>query len=360
MAHRGRGKMSFMYLNEYFSKFYTGRRKGVYIVVSVAALLLFWIFVNGQRYQEAQWGNKRLKKQEYFKLASCKGVTSPDGLLCTQGVPRDIDNVELSVMISLFSDPNKYLRHLLDGLIGQSIFCSKVPCETEILMVTDKRYIHNLRPDLLHTLDKFISSYPNAKVLILSRDPGLYSCWNILIQTYASGRYLTNVNMDDSRDPFSWETKIKFLNMHSQISVVSSAVAVVGSLCSWEEYHAQPLQERTIWFGYLSDQNIDTNSFFQNDGQPHNFPHNSPMWRKSIHRQCGYFDPEVSPYSDYHLWIKCCSLGVRFAVLPSTLEIYYRNHASYGRTTRVDPDQDAKALYIQYGGEMSVPCGLNS
>ena len=323
------------------------------ILLSIISLILT-IFA-GQSLVESR---RERTWQGNFSLPSCRSVRNPKGWLCAQSTPST-DAVNLSVMISLFSDPGKYLNRLLHSITLQTTFCSKFPCETEILMVTDMRYMNNLSPALSQDLSKFISVHSNAKILILSRDPGLYGCWNILIQTYASGRYITNVNMDDSRAPNSWEMKIKFLDQHSNVGVVSSGVAVVDSFCTWEEYEDLQL-EKKIWFQYLSYENITTNSFFQDDGQPNNFPHNSPMWRKNIHDQCGYFDLKASPYSDYHLWLKCCNLGIQFAVLPLPLEIYYLDQSSYGRDTMVDPVQDANALYAKYGGDMSVSCGFTS
>ena len=57
-----------------------------------------------------------------------------------------------------------------------------------------------------------------------------------------------------------------------------------------------------------------------------NMPHNSPVWKRSIHDSCGYFDETFFSAGDYDLWIRAALDGKEFLkVSNDPLALYYKN-----------------------------------
>ena len=57
-----------------------------------------------------------------------------------------------------------------------------------------------------------------------------------------------------------------------------------------------------------------------------NMPHSSPMWRKSLHKEAGFFDQKYNSAGDWEMWLRAVSKGSKFKKIGSTpLGLYYFN-----------------------------------
>ena len=190
-----------------------------------------------------------------------------------------------------------------------------------------------LSEQALELFTAFLRANRNVLLFAFWEDPGLYGMWNFLIQRYANGRYLTNANMDDRRRPDSWELKVRHLESRGQTGVVSTPVYFTTKVLSWVEAQAES-KSLQVWFADKVGKEIDIYDFFSihylyKTLWSNNFPHNSPMWRASIHKRVGYFNTTYDPLSDYEFWVRCRFYNIFFYVLPEPLELYYENPNSY-------------------------------
>ena len=115
----------------------------------------------------------------------------------------------------------------------------------------------------------------------MSPDPGLYESWNYMIKNSQS-EYITNANLDDRLFPQCIEKHIKALDENP-----SSDLAYCENILSYEAND--------------SFKNYNPNTpvqLFPEGGGPfykpnmigHNYPHNHPVWRRSLHDRFGYLN----------------------------------------------------------------------
>jgi len=201
-----------------------------------------------------------------------------------------------------------------DRLIDHTFVVSKLS-ETEITALLD-----------------LLNRKPNVLVLWNREDPGLYACWNVGIRT-ARHPYVSNANVDDLRDPTHVITLIRALEAHPDALVAATA------LNPFYDYPADGTlpEDRPGWYsdraGYFS--------FFDlaqlPDDAPtrlvaHNMPHCMPVWRRSLHERCGWFDePNFGTFADWAFWLKALENGGRGWMEHEALSFYFVNPASHNR-----------------------------
>ena len=65
-----------------------------------------------------------------------------------------------------------------------------------------------------------------------------------------------------------------------------------------------------------------------------NVPHNSPMWRKAMHRSVGGFRPkDARGCYDFSFWVRALRRGVRIQHINEPLEMYLARPTSHGHRT---------------------------
>jgi len=79
-----------------------------------------------------------------------------------------------------------------------------------------------------------------------------------------------------------------------------------------------------------------------------NSPHNAPMWRKSLHKEVGYFDTSFKSAGDYDFWMRCLLAGKTFYKLNDAHVVYYQNPE--GISTRPDTKgvQEGRRIFKTY------------
>ncbi|CAG9462704.1 unnamed protein product [Pedinophyceae sp. YPF-701] len=182
---------------------------------------------------------------------------------------------------------------------------------------------------------RFVFEQRNVGLVLFPEDPGLYELWNYMISRFARGEFVTNANLDDRRRYDSWEIKMRSLESDPLLGVVASTVVATDVSTNWEEGMNRP--GAAVWFQDLPDvpllQPWNFFRFHDNKVRPENFPHNSPMWRKSIHGVCGYFDVSYDPVADFEFWLRCRNAGVLYTIIADPIEAYYVNPSSHNRRT---------------------------
>ena len=226
---------------------------------------------------------------------------------------------KVSIITSLYK-AEKYLKGFLENIVKQTIFDD---CELFLLDANS--------PENEHDIIKPFLSYDNIRYERLEDDPGIYACWNYMIEN-SDSKYITNANVDDKLFHNSIQKHVDILDRFSIFDVsyclnaVSNSSSDTPESTSWavkansEETHARLVNSK-------NQKVFPTAAFSKRNMLYTNLPHNHPVWRRSIHNDCGMFDTEnyVSG-SDYDFWLRTSlEFDKKFVLIPEILGIYYDN-----------------------------------
>jgi GT2 family glycosyltransferase len=212
-----------------------------------------------------------------------------------------VDPPLVSVICSMYAG-GAYIRPFLENITNQVGF------ENHELIIIDAA-----SPDgEAAVIEEFQAQHSNIRYYRQSDRIGIYAAWNIGVEL-SRGRYLTNANLDDSRNAYSIDEMAALLDEHADVDVVYSDVLYsVEPHVPWNELaHINvktDLPPLTTW-------NI----------LEFNSPHCAPMWRRSLHDDQGLFDAEFVSAGDWEFWVRCANAGKRFHKLPEPLIAYYVN-----------------------------------
>lgn len=209
--------------------------------------------------------------------------------------------IDITIITSIFKGGNHILG-FLQNIVNQTVFDR---CELYLLDANspDNEY---------KTVKEFQKKYSNIKYERLDHDPGIYPCWNYMIQN-SNSPYITNANLDDRLFNNCLEKHINFLNDNSNLDVAYCYNVLVEK----ENVTPEDLTgtQRIFTTGEFSIQNL----------LQANLPHNHPVWRRSIHDRFGLFSDEYVSGSDWDFWLKCAFGGVKMGLIKEPLGIYYKN-----------------------------------
>ena len=253
---------------------------------------------------------------------------------------------KLGIVTSLVAADERYLASFIEDVRLQTMR------SCDLVLVSASVHILNVGRALLATG----ASHCHWTLLQLSHDPGLYETWD-LVARLVKTELITNWNADDRKRPDALELKARELERRPEVAVVSSAVlANVGEeVGSWSQLSAK--LEPTAWWTRLESHNwkdgpgweLGVCDFIKLDGSKRralgttNIPHNSPMWRRSIHDHPligsfsgGWDAPNgVAPHcSDWSLWVRVVMAGLKIWHITEPLEIYLARPSSHNRRAR--------------------------
>ena len=197
------------------------------------------------------------------------------------------------------------------------------------------------------------------RLVLLSSDPGLYETWDYLVAEFCSGKLLSNWNVDDKKLPNSLQYRISLLAQHEDIDVVSSPVFVSReSGVNWRSIQ-RGLQLPCMYCG-IHGNYYSLSSFVRSDLQSgelseeavHNYPHNAPVYRRSLHTKFGGFssasqETPALTCSDWRFWTTVARGGGKFYHVEDPLEIYFVRESSHAHR------QDT-------GGNECIKSGVNA
>lgn len=147
--------------------------------------------------------------------------------------------------------------------------------------------IHNSPNDQeMVVINKYLPRFPFIKHIIVPRE-GLYATWNRGIKM-ATGKYITNWNVDDVRLPDSLINQADALDQHSDVALSYGDFIVVNEYGKKEgKVTNEPAYDpkRT---SFLRQHHIGC----------------FPMWRRDIHENIGYFDEQFRLVADLDFQIR--------------------------------------------------------
>lgn len=123
--------------------------------------------------------------------------------------------------------------------------------------------------------------------------PTVYEAWNLLIPM-TEADYLVVANADDLFYPGALEKMSNLLDAHPDVAVVYPNVDIV------QQYKGTPV-------GRFELPEFDLEVMRQLC-----YMGPMPMWRRSLHRKYGPFDPQLLVAGDYEFWLRLAFRGEKF------------------------------------------------
>ena len=236
--------------------------------------------------------NNQLNQERFSKLE----ITHSNNLI------ENKDKYTLAIITFLYKG-RKYIHPFLKNITEQTVFNQ---CE---LIIVDA----NSPENEAELIEKYIQCFPNIRYIKLEERIGIYAAWNLAIKE-SNSDFITNANVDDLHRKDAFELKINALKSNSEIDVVYSDV-----FYSFME---------NLSFDVIANANLKTN--FTSEATKstllqYNFPHNAPMWRRSLHQKIGYFDTQYKSAGDYEFWLRAAFEEYSFMKIDDIVSVYYNN-----------------------------------
>jgi hypothetical protein len=205
-----------------------------------------------------------------------------------------------------------------------------------------------------------VRRFPNTVYLNLEQDPGLYEVWNLGARL-ATGRYLSNANIDDRRAPGQLKYLEAVLTEYPQVDVASTALRVSRQKnLAWEHAGDCP-----VMLDGGRDRVYSSAELFQysTDGLvARNLPHCMPLWRRTLYARIGAFDEaRYGPSADWALWLRAGRSGALFHFSTQPMGLYLNDVDSYWRRSEAGRQADARIVFEFAGdsGRSPTPVGVN-
>ena len=208
---------------------------------------------------------------------------------------------KISIITSVYNS-DEFITGFLENITQQTIFDQ---CELILINANSPGKIEEA------IILKYQQRYANIIYQRLAQDPGIYAVWNLGIKQ-ARGDYITNANVDDRLASNCYAQHAQLLDQHPEIALVYSDYYV----------SVQPNETfETVSHNWRSNKS----EFSPLVMQRWCLPSFNPMWRRSVHARCGYFDETFMIAGDYEMWIRMVNAGLVFKKCPDILGVYYLN-----------------------------------
>lgn len=208
---------------------------------------------------------------------------------------------KISIITSVYNS-DQFIEGFLANITQQTIFD-----QCELILINANSPGKHEEAMILEYLKK----YSNITYQRLTQDPGIYGVWNLGIKQ-ARGQYITNANVDDRLLNNCYE-------LHAQILDNNPEIALVYSDC-YITMQPNATLETVSRCNYTTKPEF-TPALIKRWC----LPSFNPLWRKSAHESCGYFDESFKIAGDHEMWIRMVSSGLKFKKCPGVLAIYYLN-----------------------------------
>lgn len=196
----------------------------------------------------------------------------------------------------------KWIGSFLENVVQQTVFDQ---CKLHIIDANSPYNEYEI-------IKPYLKEYSNIVYERIDYDPGAAAVQNMTIKN-SECEYHAIANTDDKMFPTCIEKHIEVLDKEKDIDLVYCQNATTF------DYETS--------FDTLKQINLfPTMEFSVENILICNLPHSHPVWRRSIHEDCGYFDGDTWPSGcDYEFWLRCVYNGKKFKLLNKILGIYFRN-----------------------------------
>lgn len=188
---------------------------------------------------------------------------------------------KVSAIVSVYKS-ERFIKGCLDNLLQQSLYKNNL---LEIVIVNS-----NSPENDEEIIKDYCQKYEHIVYIKTDERETVYAAWNRGIIA-ATGEYITNANTDDRHRSDALEIMARALDSIPEIGIVYAD-------CFVTEVENQTFDNCTPKIRYdLPDFNLGTQLSSSCFGA-------QPMWRKSVHKELGYFDTQWGIAGDYDFFIK--------------------------------------------------------
>jgi len=222
----------------------------------------------------------------------------------------------ISVLLPVYNDA-RYVCASIESILRQTL------PDFELVVINDGSTDDT--PELVNQYQD-----PRIRLIHNERNLGLSPSLNRAIVA-ARGKYLARQDADDVALPHRFETQLRFLEAHPEISMLGSHACVIDD---------QGIETETWSYPPPDDINIKWNLLFRNP-----FIHSSVMMRRSVLDQTGFYaeDPDRALVEDYDLWSRINRVA-KSANIEEPLQKYRLNPTSVSVRTRSEQNRQCAAI----------------
>jgi len=220
---------------------------------------------------------------------------------------------KISIITSMYKG-EKYIDGFLKNIVNQTVFQN---CE---LIIMDANSPENEFP----IIEKYMKKYSNIYYERLDKDPGIYGTWNLGIRR-ATGKYITNANLDDNKSLDQIEIMVNCLEKNQDIDLAYSEAFIT---------HVP----NETYGNNLSQGKVYPVAEFSREAMIKCLPGCMPVWRKSMHDKAGMFDESYRSAGDWEMWLRAVRAGSKFKKVNRVCGIYYMN--PNGLSTNVETQKE--------------------
>lgn len=228
----------------------------------------------------------------------------------------------ISVIMSNYNTPEKYLRASIDSILNQTYK------NFEFIIIDDGSTDDSL---------SIIESYSDDRITIVRNNVnlGITKSLNKGL-TLAKGEFVARMDSDDISAPTRFETQVEFLKSHKDCIVCGTGIELIGN---WEQKHSDKYICRTI----PPKEEFQINLLF---GNCPNIVHPTAMFNHLLLKKYGISYNEEYPLAqDYEMWVTC-SKYAECANIPETL-LNYRVHGGAVSSAKVDLQKNVARQIVQ-------------
>ncbi len=223
---------------------------------------------------------------------------------------------KISAIVSTYNS-EEFMEGCLENLLEQTVLR-----DMEIIVIDS-----GSRQDEKSIVKRFMSRCPRIRYFRTRRE-NMYQAWNRAIRL-ARGRYITTANTDDRSTPEAYEKMAGVLDREKGIALVYTDF--YHTTRKNDSFHVKDRPKKRV-LRRMPD--YSPGKLFR-----YNMCGPRPMYRKSVHKKIGYFDPRYPSLADYDFWLRMSEF-YRMKRIPSPLTLYYLNRKGvYYRHGPINPRQ---------------------
>ena len=209
----------------------------------------------------------------------------------------DEDNVDVSVLMSIYEEPIDWIKDSVYSILRQTF------TNFEFIILID----HPNRTDVRLFFKELIKQDRRIRLIQNEINIGLTKSLNRGL-SIAKGRYIARMDADDISDVRRLEIQYNFLNQHPSVDVCGSFAKLFGNIRFYSKHH--------VSFP-ISNHGILINSLFENP-----MVHPSVMMKHTIRNQSVCYNEEMKKSQDFFLWGDLLIRGATFSNIPKYLLNY--------------------------------------
>lgn len=210
-----------------------------------------------------------------------------------------IDKYTVTAIISTYNS-EKYFSECINDLIHQTLYKKN---KLEIIIIDS-----NSTQNEFLIAKQFLKKFNHIRYIKTKQRETIYQAWNRGC-VFAQGKFITNANTDDRHHHDALERLADTLESHPKAGVAYANCFITKH--PNHTFNEAPIVGCFLWPQY------DQIELFKTC-----FIGPQPMWRKSLHKQYGYFDGNLKSAGDYDFWLRLASAGVHFQHIPECLGLY--------------------------------------